>query len=66
MDCNGIALSLALVLLFGILIGGFAVIVAGWRYIHQDPDGVGGWNSRLEQLGSRHPSNPPSITAKLP
>lgn len=44
--------------MFGAL-GGIAIgLIYGvntlWNFLVQDPDGPGGWQSRLEQLGQRH------------
>lgn len=49
--------------LFGIMVGGFAMMLAGWRYLQQDPDGPGGWRNRMQQLSTEHDARVHSTTA---
>ena len=51
-------LGVAFSFMFGLAVGMLHAYRSMVKYLMGDPDGEGGWHSRLEQLGQRHFTKP--------
>ena len=45
---------LIVVFVFGMTLGSLSMLIYGWKWLNADPDGEGGYESRMEALSQRY------------